>query len=510
MKSVLRAVTAAMTIAVTSGMASVIPAVAAPALAAEVKPYDVNGDGYADTVIGASGEDIGDAIDAGMLHILYGRSTGITTAGDQIIHQDTTGVPGATEEQDVFGAETASGDFNADGYADIAVSATLEDIGTVPDAGLVQVFYGSANGLRTSGVTGLEVPRPDLRLGWALAAGDFNGDGRDDLAAGGLDSGPGSFFVFYGSDTGLSTSYQEFAQGADGVPGVPHFDESFGASLSTGDINNDGHSDLAIGADRDEDDLGYFTGSVTLLYGSATGLNGNHDGQRFSKETPGVPGDSGGFGEGDFPDSFGYALTLADFNGDHRADLAVGAVGAPVSYDGVVKPDAGTITVLYSDGTRIGTDNAVEITQATPGIPGIPGRYDHLGLTVVGGDANGDGHSELAVFSDGDQYVTIIPGGLNGLVTASAKVWTQDSSGIPGVAEPGDYWGGSMRFADIKGVGRASLIVGATGENARRGAFTVIHSTSTGLTGTGSQAFSQDSYGVLGTAEIGDSFGAPD
>jgi hypothetical protein len=112
------------------------------------------------------------------------------------------------------------------------------------------------------------------------------------------------------------------------------------------------------------------------------------------------------------------------------------------------------------------------------------------------------------MFSLGDHYVTVIPGSATGLVTGSAKGWTQDSSGIPGVDEPGDLWGISLLFENIKGAGRDSLLVGATGENSGRGAFTVIHSTSTGLTGTGAQAFSQNTYGVEGTAENGDEFGA--
>ncbi len=479
------------------------------ATTARAKPYDVNGDGRADAIVGAVGEDLGYDTDAGMLHVLQGRSAGITTYGDKAIHQDTYGVPGSPEDQDWFGFTNASGDFNADGFADVAVSAIGEDIGSAVDSGLVQVFYGSTNGLRTSGVTGLEVPRFDLFLGVGLAAGDFNGDGRDDLAVGGPGNADaaGAVFVYPGTGTGLSTTYQEFAQGGD-VPGSPTSLEYFGESLAAGDINADGHDDLAIGASNDSDDLGRPIGSVTVLYGSASGLNGNHDGQRFSKETPGVPGDGG---SDDDPteeqDSFGYDLTLADFTGDGKADLAVGAPGSPVTYNGVRKPDAGTVTVLYSNGTQIGTDNAIEITEATANIPGVPSDFDYLGETVTGGDANGDGAAELAMFSLGDGYVTVIPGSTTGLLPANAKGWTQDSSGIPGVDEPNDLWGNSLRFADIKGTGYLSLIVGADGENSFRGAFTVIQSTSSGLTGTGAQGFTQDTYGVEGTAESGDGFG---
>jgi hypothetical protein len=484
---------------------------AEPAVTTKAKPYDVNGDGKADAVVGAVSEDLGYDQNAGMLHVLYGRSTGITSYGDKAIHQDTYGVPGSPEDDDMFAWANTSGDFNADGFADVAVSVAGEDIGSAAESGLVQVFYGSTDGLRTTTVTGLEIPREYLTLGVGLAAGDFNGDGRDDLAAGGPgdDFGIGSVFVYHGTATGLSTMYQEFKQGGN-VPGVPRGGDYFGETLAAGDINGDGRDDLAIASSGDWEDLGWPTGSVTVLYGSATGLNGNHDGQRLSKETPEVPGDGGWFDSEaeDAPDSFGYHLTLADFSGDGKADLAVGAPGSPVTYNGIRRPDAGTVTVLYSNGTQIGTDNAIEITEATPGIPGIPSDYDYLGVTVAGGDPNGDGKRELAMYSLGDHYVTVIPGSPAGLNTGSAKGWTQDTYGIPGIDEPEDLWGISLLFENIKGAGRDSLLVGATGENSGRGAFTVIHSTSTGLTGTGAQAFSQNTYGVEGTAENGDEFGA--
>jgi hypothetical protein len=484
------------------------------ATTAKAAPYDINGDGYRDVVIGAPGENLGPDTDAGMFHVFYGRSTGLTGSGSIVIHQDTPGVPGSPEDYDQFGYANTSGDFNADGYADVAVSANTETLGSVVDAGLVLVFYGSATGLRTDNVLSLGIARWELFFGNALTSGDFNGDGHDDLAVGGPwhDGGPGldsgSTFVFNGGASGLSTSYQEFYQGGGTVPGVAGQYDAFGAALSAGDVNGDGSTDLVVGAILDWEDLGWPIGSATVLYGSTAGLNSNADGQRFSKETPGVPGSGGSFNDTtDDPDVFGFQVALSDFTGDGKADLAVGAPGSPVIVDGVRKRDAGTVTVLYSDGTRIGTVNAVQVTQQTAGMPGTAGYEDYFGWTLAAGDVNGDGRSELAIFSPGDTYVTVVPGGSSGLVYANARGWTQNSSGIPGSSESGDWWGNSLRFADIKGTGYASLVVGADGENSYRGAFTVIHSTGTGLTGTGVQAFSQDSPGVPGTAEAGDSFG---
>ena len=475
-------------------------------------PYDVNGDGYAETVVGVPGEDIGSDTNTGMFHVLPGTASGATGSGSRSYHQDTAGVPGAGEDGDWLGLTNASGDFNGDGYADVAVSDDGENIGSVKDAGAVLVFYGSATGLTTSGVTSLYMSGTwarEMYFGQSMTAGDFNGDGIHDLAIGGPGAWAGYVFVFPGAATGLARlNYRTFDQDESGVPGTSHEDDLFGWAVSAGDVNGDGYDDLAVGAIYDWEDRDWSTGSATVLYGSASGLTGS-GAQRLSKDTSGVPGVPRGFNPDrkDGPDNFGFQLQLADLNGDGKADLGVTAPQAPVWVDGVRKRDAGTLTIMLSDGSKITGVGSKEISQQTAGMPGTAGYEDHLGSTLAAGDSNGDGKADLAVYSPGDNYVTVVRGGTGGLVTSTAKGWTQNSSGIPGSTEKGDYWGASLRFADIKGTGYAALIVGAEGENSYKGAITVIYSTSSGLTGTGAKYFSQNSTGISGTAENGDGFG---
>ncbi|MEV0646024.1 FG-GAP and VCBS repeat-containing protein [Phytomonospora sp. NPDC050363] len=472
-------------------------------------PFDVDGDGDADLVVGAPGEDVDGAADSGLFHVLPGGPTGVTGAGSTAYDQRDRAYPDENTTGDRLGHANASGDFDRDGYADVVVAVPGEDY-SQPDAGGLVVYFGSASGLRADTAYAMSSGHGNTSFARSLAVGDFNGDAHDDLAVGRPDQYSGYTHVFFGSEAGLrnidyGVDYVVLYQGSDDVPGSRADGDGFGHSLAAGDVNGDGRDDLAIGAVGDAEETGLPTGSVTVLYGSADGPTGV-GAQRFTKETPGVPGSAGGFdpATGDAPDTFGNDVELADLNGDGSADLAVAAAGAAA--DG--RRDAGTVTVLYSDGTAIATTGAVEVTQSTSGVPGSPRSEDRFGGTITAGDADGDSRAELVVYSPGDTRVTVIPGGPGGLAFAKAKGWTQNTSGVPGDTEAGDDWGGALRFADLKGDGHLALVVGAAGENVGEGMVTVIYAGPHGLTASGSKTFDQDSLGVPGDSESDDRFGA--
>jgi len=459
-------------------------------------PYDLNGDGYADTVVGSPGEDLGSVRDAGMVHVFYGGANGLSGSASTAITQETA--HDTSEPGDRFGHATASGDFNADGFADIAISAPGEDVGPLTDGGSVFIFYGGTDTLRPAfrpiGADRISPALPNgANFGHALTVGEFEGDEYHDLAIGAPGAGPG-YVVTARGHYSETFDLERFDQNSGGVQGYNQDGDKFGASLATGDFSNDGQDELVVGAPGDREDRGWATGSATAIsfYPDITG-------KRWSKNTTGVPGGGGSYNlaNGDSPDTFGHRVAVDDVNGDGKPDLLVSAPGSPVTVDGVRKRDAGTVTVLYS-GNTVG---AVQVSQQTTGIPGISGQEDQFGSALATGDSNDDGTAEWAVYSPGDTYVSVVAG-------ASARAWTQNSTGIPGSTESGDDWGRYLRFAEVKGNGYCSLVVGAPGENSASGAFTVIHGTSSGLTGTGAQYLSQDTSGVSGTAEAGDRFGA--
>ena len=248
---------------------------ALPAAAADCNsgvPGDINGDRHAEVAVH-------DARGGGAVHILYGRSTGLVTdaAGrardDQRITQDSPGVPGNAEREDRFGAVTAFGDFNDDGCADLAVSSPGEN-----EIGSVNVLYGSPTGLSSSGVQGfsgaLFGPDPNgPTFGSALAVGDLDDDGTDDLAIGasGLDvagaSSAGGVAVLYGDADGLDQGDPAvlISRATANVPGTPAEDVFFGAAWPAVDFDGNGRAELAISAPGDGD------GTVqTLELGAST------------------------------------------------------------------------------------------------------------------------------------------------------------------------------------------------------------------------------------------------
>jgi hypothetical protein len=497
---------------------------------------DFNGDGRADLAVNTPGETVPTSVDgfvAGAVNVLYGSAAGVTAAGDQLWTQDSGAILDQSEGGDHFGAALAWGDFNADGFDDLAIGVPAEDLNAVdPSHGAVNVLYGAANGLSSAGnqfwtenSAGVpDVAEPVDEFGAALVAGDFDGDGFDDLAIGVPGEAPppldtpnsGAVIVLYGSSARLSARRaQLWSQDSEKVLDVAESNDRFGSSLAAGDFDGDGFDDLSIGV-QNEDLEGRSVimdaGAVNVLYGSAKGL-ASAGNQFWTQNTNGVPDAAE---TGDF---LGSSQAAGDFNGDGHDDLAIG-----VPREGVgLQPQAGAVNVLYGSAAGLSAAGSQLWTQNSPGIGGGAEDGDHFAESLAAGDMSGDGRDDLAVgvrfedlttrgnVAEDAGTVNVIYGSGAGLVSAGNQVWTQNTTGVPDAAETDDDLGAAVSVADFDGDGLGDLAAGAPGESVGAipiaGAVIVLYGSGTALSSVGSQIWTQDSPGVLEQSEPDEEFG---
>ena len=217
---------------------------ASPAKSTVGPRADFNGDGHGDLAIGVPGEDLDSQSNAGGVNVVYGSGSGLSSTGNQFWSQDSVGVVGSAETNDAFGRAVAVGDFNGDGFSDLAVGVPFEGVGSVANAGAVNILYGSGSGLTSSGnqfwgqdSAGVHnTADADDEFGFALAARDFNGDGYTDLAVGvpGEDgknaADEGAVSVLYGSGGGLTAKHDQLIHGDDAG-------DRFGTALAAGNFD---------------------------------------------------------------------------------------------------------------------------------------------------------------------------------------------------------------------------------------------------------------------------------
>jgi hypothetical protein len=385
----------------------------------------------------------------GALALTPGSEAVVSRFGQQLIVQASISGP---EEGDQFGLTLAVGDFDDDGYPDLAIGSPWEDFVNVLNSGVVSVHYGGPGGLgaRIDGFAQGDPLVPDElavadQFGKSLAAGDFDGDGIDDLAIGAWDAvggvtQAGSVTVLYGAPGGLNDlgGAQWWSQASSGVSGSPANNDFFGNALVAGDFDGDGEDDLAIGATND-DEAGTNAGSVTVLYGSPSGLTTSGIDFLTSASIACASVDEG--------EGFGSVLTAGDFDADGADDLVLGVPEESHFPGNVTIANAGMVIVV--PGTGDGATSAAAFCL-WPGVvmnggtmPGEREADAYFGSSLAAGNVNrnfalGLVHDDLAIGEpladvDGEAgagEIYLLGGSVTGLTAALAA--RLDRGDLPG------------------------------------------------------------------------------
>jgi hypothetical protein len=477
---------------------------------------DFDDDGRIDLAVGVFREDDG----AGAIHVFPGSTDGITGANDFLIRQSDIPL-GSDVEDDNFGRSLAAGDFDGDGFDDLAAGAPHKDVVEL-DEGIVSVIPGGSTGLDPSQgslfseqeIVGADGPEIMDGFGAALTAGNLGQGAADDLAIGSVEEGvgavgaAGTVTVAYGSPTGLDLVQAEvWSQASPGIADTPEEFDTFGFSLAIANLGRSAQSDLAIGVPGEGLHGRPEAGAVHVLYGSPTGVTAMgaqfwHQGKRE------VENRLRGY------DFFGFSLAAGNVGRSPQADLAIG-----VPRERIGERRGGAVAVLYGSTSGLTANGDQLLSQNSPGMGSRPQLSDSFGWSIAIGDLGRGAAGDLAISAPGEDVDDVFRGGVvhvvygspTGLHATGSQLFSQATPGISDGPEFAESFGTALAIGDLGHGPIGDLVVGVPeerlGAQSSAGAIHVLFGTSTGVTVTGAQFVHQNMPGIADTAEDSDAFG---
>ena len=387
---------------------------------------DVNGDGIDDFIIGS--EFVSTGGNAGAAYVVFGSTTPFGVSFDITTLDGTNGFRVDSNDNFTHFATglSSAGDVNGDGIDDILIAEQGNN--DFAEDGTAYVVFGSATPFPANfsvdsldGTNGFQI---DL-LGdnaRVSAAGDFNGDGIDDIiiSAPGFDDGAisnvGRSYIVFGSVAPFGAALDlTTLNGTNGliINGIDAGDQ-LGFSISgAGDINGDGFADVVIGAPFAEPS-GIFSGETYVVFGT--------NGGAASIDLSALDGTNGFVVFGvDSSDQSGVSVSVAgDINGDGLTDFIIGAhLGDPNGDN-----QAGESYVIYGSTNGFDAVFDVALIDGRNGfvIEGADGGSS--GRSVSGaGDINGDGFDDIIVGSpNSDPETFATNGGVTYVIYGAAVV----------------------------------------------------------------------------------------
>ena len=434
---------------------------------------DVNGDGYDDIIIGASGADPSSRTDAGTSFVIYGGPTTNTAIDLSSIGTRGFAIIGAASGDNSGCSVASAGDVNNDGYSDVIIGARYADPSSRSNAGASYVIYGgpttnTAIDLSSIGTRGFAIIGAAAfdQSGISVSsAGDVNNDGYDDIIIGAWLSNQSSrseagtsYLIYGGSTTNTVLDLANIGTRGFAIFGAAAIDHSGWSVSSAGDVNNDGYDDIIIGAYEANPSSRRDAGTSYVIYGGAT-TNTAVDLANIGTRGFAIRGAAAN-------DQSGYSVSSAgDVNNDGYSDVIIGARYADPSS----RSEAGTSYVIYGGPT---TNTAIDLSSIGTGGFAIIGAEagDNSGFSVSSvRDVNSDGYSDIIIGaryadpsarSDAGKSYVIYGGPTTYSILDLANIGTRGFA-IWGAAA-GDNSGISVSSAgDVNNDGYDDIIIGA-------------------------------------------------